>query len=236
MSDDDYVSDTEWTIVYNYNQCKAFYGNKHNISQISPCVVECSVCNNKLVNHISEYESTVVEYANGFMAKGQKAVVCTNEGCGFKLDEDLDPLFNCLGYSATEKGNAGIVIGFTVDNEAIKKYEQETDKSLKYGVFVVAKALLGDNDIFANDGTVASDAINVELTNQSFLVFELKVLGFTDEYKDNKLAMGAYVAITDGVTTEYSYLQSGTPVKNEKYCFVSYNDIVGKPSTEEITQ
>ena len=30
-----------------------------------------------------------------------------------------------------------------------------------------------------------------------------------------------------GETTEYSYMQFGTPAENEKYCFVSYNDIVG---------
>ena len=45
-----------------------------------------------------------------------------------------------------------------------------------------------------------------------------------------KLAMGAYVAVTDGEATEYSYLQPGAPDGNEKYSFVSYNDIVAKPS------
>ena len=47
--------------------------------------------------------------------------------------------------------------------------------------------------------------------------------------------MGAYVAVTEGETTEYSILQSGTPNENEKYCFVSYNDIVGNPSSDEET-
>ena len=45
--------------------------------------------------------------------------------------------------------------------------------------------------------------------------------------------MVAYVAVTDGETTEYSILQSGTPGENEKYCFVSYNDIAGDPSNGE---
>ena len=43
--------------------------------------------------------------------------------------------------------------------------------------------------------------------------------------KDIKLAMGAYVAVTDGEATEYSYLQADTPLENEKYSFVSYNDV-----------
>ena len=45
--------------------------------------------------------------------------------------------------------------------------------------------------------------------------------------------MGAYVAVSDGKTTEYSYIQDGAPIVGEKYSFVSYYDIAGKPSNEE---
>ena len=74
--------------------------------------------------------------------------------------------------------------------------------------------------------------VKIQITNYEFAAFELKIVGFTDTQKDTKLAMGAYVAITDGETTEYSYMQGGEPNENEKYCFVSYNDIVGAPSTD----
>ena len=76
--------------------------------------------------------------------------------------------------------------------------------------------------------------VNAEITNYEFTAFEIKIVGFTDDaQKDIKLAIGAYVAVTDGETTEYSYMQNGDLGENEKYCFVSYNDIVGKNSTEE---
>ena len=81
----------------------------------------------------------------------------------------------------------------------------------------------------------ADGVINAEITNVDFAAFELKIVGFTDEQKDTKLAIGAYVAVTDGEATEYSYMQSGEPNENEKYCFVSYNDIVNAPSTDEET-
>ena len=104
-------------------------------------------------------------------------------------------------------------------------------------MFAVLQSRLGDNDVFSKDGTAADGVINAEITNYEFVAFELKIVGFTDEQKDTKLAMGAYVAVTDGETTEYSYMQSGASNENEKYCFVSYNDIVGAPSTdEEVTQ
>ena len=104
-------------------------------------------------------------------------------------------------------------------------------------MFAVLQSRLGDNDVFSKDGTAADGVINAEITNYEFVAFELKIVGFTDEYKDIKLAMGAYVAVTDGETTEYSYMQGGEPNENEKYCFVSYNDIVGKqPANAEVVQ
>ena len=220
-------------IVYGYNLCDAFYDGMHKSSQISPCVVECLICNDKIVNHISDYESLVVEYANGFMANGKKAVVCTNEGCGFKNEEDLNPLFSCLGYSAYEAGGDGIAIGYMVNNEAIDEYTSITGKNLTYGVFVASQSKLGGNDIFDQEGNKANGVVSVEITSSEFAVFELKVVGFTDENKGSLLAMGAYVKITDGENAEYSYMQDDT--KGEQtgdYYFVSYVDIVGKTSVE----
>ena len=149
-------------------------------------------------------------------------------------DKVAKALFTCLGYSAPEDGRGGIAIGYTVNNEAIAEYEEITGKTLKYGVFAVLQDRLGENDVFAEDGTVADGVINAEITNYDFVAFELKIVGFTTEiHKNAKLAMGAYVAVTDGEATEYSYMQGGEPNENEKYNFVSYNDVVGTPSTNE---
>ena len=170
-----------------------------------------------------------------YTEEGKKTMKCAD--CGAISYKSVAPLFTCLGYSAPEDGTGGIAIGFTVSNEAIAEYEEITGKTLKYGVFVVLQSRLGDNDVFAEDGTAADGVINAEITNYEFVAFELKIVGFTDTQKDVKIAMGAYVAVTDGETTEYSYMQGGEPNENEKYCFVSYNDIVGAPSTdEEVTQ
>ena len=99
------------------------------------------------------------------------------------------------------------------------------------------KQKIGDNYIFASDGTVASNAIAAEISSYEFVSFELKIVGFTDEHMDAKLAMGAYVIVSDDEATEYSYMQAGEPNENEKYSFVSFNDIVGKTSTgEDVTQ
>ena len=222
--------------VTDYTSCVYNNGDHGELSTTGPCVGKCNDCGATVVYHNDDKNLlTTVIYSN-YGEVGTKTIACQNDGCTYNVTEETPALFTCLGYSAPEDGRGGIAIGFTVNNEAIKEYEKATGKTLKYGVFAVLQSRLGNNDVFADDGTVAEGAINADITSYEFALFELKIVGFTDEYKDIKLAMGAYVAVTDGEATEYSYMQGGEPNEGENYYFVSYNDIAGKPSTEEVTQ
>ena len=180
------------------------------------------------LGYAEHVNATRFEYANGFASAGVKSVGCYK--CNEAETSELSPLFTCLGYSASEYGIGGIAIGYTVNDEAIANYEDATGKTLNYGVFAVTQEKLGDNDIFGSDGTVAKGVITADVSSHGFAAFELKITGFADDQKDLLLAMGAYVIEADDESTEYSYLQDGTPNENEKYCFVSYYDIAGKPS------
>ena len=222
--------------VTNYTSCVYNNGDHGELSATGPCVGKCNDCGATVVYHNDGKNLlTTVIYSN-YGEAGTKTIACQNDGCTYNVTEETPALFTCLGYSAPEDGRGGIAIGFTVNNEAIAEYEKAAGKTLKYGVFAVLQSRLGNNDVFADDGTVAEGAINADITSYEFALFELKIVGFTDEQKDTKLAMGAYVAVTDGETTEYSYMQGAEPNEGENYYFVSYNDIAGKPSTEEVTQ
>ena len=223
--------------VTNYTSCAYNNGDHGELSTTGPCVGKCNDCGATVVYHNDDKNLlTTVIYAN-YGEVGTKTIACQNDGCTYNVTEETPALFTCLGYSAPENGKGGIAIGFTVNNEAIAEYKEVTGKTVSYGIFAVLQDRLGNNDVFADDGTVADGVINAEITNYEFVAFEIKIVGFTDERNDTKFAMGAYVAVTDGETTEYSYMQSGTPNENEKYCFVSYNDIIGKqPANEEVTQ
>ena len=220
---------TSHTIVENYCASLALTGN--HAYEGNPCVVVCADCELSTANENPEHNLAIeITYENGFGNAGNKLVACTNKGCAYGEETEMASLFTCLGYSANEVGGDGIAIGYVVNNEAIDEYTSITGKSLSYGVFVASQNKLGENDIFDQEGNKTSGVVSVEITSYEFAVFELKVVGFTDENKGSLLAMGAYVAVTDGETTEYSYMQDGEPLENEKYCFVSYNDIVGKTS------
>ena len=129
-------------------------------------------------------------------------------------------LFACLGYSSPENGGNGLAITFTVNKDAVSKYEAKKGK-ISYGAFAVAKNKLGTGDVLKADGTPIDYAIKAEVSKE-FTGFDLRITGFnTTEQKAILLALGAYVIYGDKI----SYLQDGTPLENEKYAFISYNDL-----------
>ena len=146
--------------------------------------------------------------------------------CGFVNEGTaINPIFTCLGYSTPEDGRGGIVIGFIVDNEALKAYTDNTGKALEFGVFAIAQKNLA-GDVLNSDGSATQGAIKAEISSRGVGSFELVITGFTtDAQKSANLAMGAYVIATKGDEMEISYLQKGTPLNGESYSFISYNEI-----------
>ena len=200
----------------------------HKYTDDSDCTTAhiCTVCAKVVVEALEHAEVTTIVYTS-YDASGVKTVCCSNAGCGYKVITDVAAMLECLGYSAQEFGKGGIAVGYRVNSEAISEYEAIGNKAVKLGVFAVTQEKLGSSDVFGENGVAVSGAITVELLNREISAFELKIVGFAEEQKDVELAMGAYVCVTEGDNTEYSYIQSGTPEESEKYAFVTYNSVVG---------
>ena len=190
-------------IIYTeYNRCDAFYKGEHS-------------------SFTQTYEFT------SFAEKSYVKNVCPRCQEGVVIKE-INPLFTCLGISASEiNGSYGISVGFKVDSTAIAAYTQETGKTVAYGVFAAAKDMLGTNEIFDKDGDMTDGVLGTDIET-AHSVFEIKVTNIPEDKADVKLALGAYVKVTDGEGTTYSILQAGTPAANENYYFASYNDVTGK--------
>lgn len=202
--------------------------NQHTYTDDFNCETElvCDTCKNVIISAMSHTLSVDIIYANGYDNVGAKTTCCIRENCKYNETIEVCAIFTCVGYSAPENGRNGIAVGYMVNNEALKEYTKITGKTVKYGVFAVSQENLDGKEIFDKDGNKANGVICAEISDYGFTSFELKIVGFTEEQKEAKLAMGAYVAVTDKAT-EYSYIQFGTPNAGEKYCYVSYNDIVG---------
>ena len=176
-----------------------------------------------------------IVYSN-YSQNGEKTVICGN--CGEQAILEAPALFTCLGYSASEDQKGELTVGYRVNSDAIELYEGITGKEVSYGLFATTKQNIGSNDIIDSNGVVANGAVIAEFENSQFAFLYIKMFGFDTEDKRNaEIAIGAYVKIAFDGAKEYSYLQVGTLEAGEKYCFVSYNDIAKKPSTEEgVTQ
>ena len=233
---EDYINENytynKFMVIYDVNLCVAAFEGVHTEPKDDgdcTTAVICSMCKEHTFKAAKEHNNSERITYVSFMESGSYYVGCVNDGCECGVTSVAEALFTYLGYSAPENGNGEIAIGYLVSGKAIEQYARVTGKSLNYGLFLVSESKLGNNEIFGENGA-ANGVISVDMSKHAYDVFELRVFGFTDENKDAKIAMGAYVAESDEEGTEYSYLQSSAPTEGEKYCFLSYNEMVGNIS------
>ncbi len=211
-------------IVYGVNTCDVFYGG--HIEDNNPCVINCERCESENVAEKNPIHSlsTVIEYTSAAL-DGTKTVACTNAGCKHSVVSSVQPLMECSGYSVPEGDRGGIAISFVINKEALLEYQETMKLSISYGVFAVAESKLADKSIFDEYGNAASGVISADLTEYEFTTIDFKIVGFSEEQKCLSLAMGAYLKIADSDSLRYAYVQYGTPKENQKYCFVTYNEV-----------
>lgn len=188
-------------------------------------VTSCTGCGRIFSCNAPNHEHIILSITyEGYEKSGEKRVECKT--CNVINTYEAPALFTCLGYALPEDGKNGIAVGYRINNEAIEEFEVVSGNTVNYGVFAVLKDNIGDLPIFGENGTVANGVVNVDVTSHKFSAFDLKIVGFKDEYRNTKFAMGAYVATTKDGITNYEYLQAGAIGENESYHFASYNDIV----------
>ena len=205
-----------------------YYGEHRNVTEVSPCASKCLACQlvtpaQSPVHNIT----TTIEYTS-FVLGGNKITKCLNDSCPLNTTPEVvvvDPLLTCLGYSASNITEGTIVLGFKVNNEAVAEYESVMGNEVAYGLFVVSKNKLGENDIFGAEGAAAG-VMYADTSIRPNAVFEIKITGFvTEEQKTAEFALGAYVAVTKDGATEYFYEQTGAALEGEKYFFTSFGEI-----------
>jgi len=158
---------TKSVIVYGYSACEAFYNGEHDVAQ-----------------------SFTLEYSGEeLLSSAIKSKACSK--CIFKVDRtDLEPLFECLGYSTN--GAGGIVQGFCMNTTDLAEYEAVLGK-ISYGVIAAvdmrAEAERTEGvDVFALEKYLSHD-----LSNSKYNYFDIRVNGITEELADQYLFFCAYV-------------------------------------------
>ncbi len=209
------------SIIYNFGKCDAFYNGVHNTVKQNACVEACTNCGLGVIEHAdANAENITLTYANGLGNAGVRNTVCTNAGCGYKLTEQTEAIFQTEGYSIPEDGRSELVICYVVDKSLLAEYEKLNSVAYTYGVFAIAANNIENNEIIDTDKVVMAEV------ERSYASFEMKLSGFdTVEKKNAELAFGAYIEDKNG---NIVYIQPGILNENEKYSFITYDTIYNK--------
>jgi hypothetical protein len=203
-ADSEYVPASGWTIVCNYNKCKAFYGNEHEEQVLNGCLFGCARgCGavEMLANPEHSYQKVVL-YGNGTAVDFYKSItVCSEcENCkSLASSISIDPLFVNKGYSISLEGD-GIAQCFGVDLEAVQAYKENVNPSFEYGL--VASAEEGTPITVSNGMVVAgNNTVTAKMSDTDFEFFEIKVMNLSADYSNTKVVCCAYVF--DGASIYY---------------------------------
>ena len=192
------------------------YSNENQTQIATEIIAWCEL------GYAEHVNTTTVEYANGFASTGVKTVGCGK--CNEIHTENLDAIFECIGYSVPEDNRIALAVDYSINKNALGEYKALND-SFEYGVFGVLADKIGTNELFKEDGELTTKAICAELTDEISAV-TLKITGFTtEEHKALDLAMGIYVKETVEGQTKYTYIQSASPEEGQKYSTISYNEV-----------
>ena len=200
-----YESDTLWTIVYNYNACKAFYQGVHNIVQEegNNCCGICSRCNelSLLQNpvHSSNWILTDLQAGSVDVSKD----ILASYTCEFcqtvEATEEISAMITPLGYTQAENGS-DLAYRASINNKALSRYEELSKTTVKYGMLAgIATNDLGTPISVDGEGKLVAESatVIVNLTGTDYTTLEIKITGIN---KTTALYCNAFAVIGTDVT------------------------------------
>lgn len=181
-ADDEFVPASGWTIVYNYNVCKAFYNNEHAIDE------------SKLTLDFKSYTDTFSEKC-----------ACAN-GCGLEtVVNTYEPIFSGVKYSVKENGTA-LCASYSVNKKSLDLYnEYNSGATLSYGV--IASKAPSENEILLtlDNGNVVASNTNAVLVgiDSKYAGFDFVIRGFSEDGSQDNIALVVSAYVTNGTDIYY---------------------------------
>ncbi len=215
-------------VVYNYNVCKAFYEEKHNVvaQEGSTCIGDCTRNGCSMVDVLLENPVHNLYYVFAGSEDGSvafdylKAVYALNtcKSCS-RIDsfENVGTIFTTTGYSCDQVNGDAIMQNFGVDKEALKRYCELAGVELEYGL-LAANGAINSPDI---DGVFVNNVISIDFTNRSYDLMEMKIYGLKNGHQATQLYCCAYIKVGNDIV----YIDNGAVVDTPSA--KSYNDIAG---------
>ncbi len=179
-SDDEYGALNSWTIVYNYNKCKAFYNDEHSVNE------------DKLTLKFNSYTEVFSENC-----------ACAN-GCGLEaVVNEYAPIFSGVKYSVKENGTA-LCASYSVNHESLAIYNKY-NTTLSYGL--IASVAPTDNEalLTLDSGKVVTSKENAVLVDidSKYAGFDFILRGFNEDGSQDNIALVISAYVNDGKNIYY---------------------------------
>ncbi|MBE6663262.1 MAG: hypothetical protein E7602_02025 [Ruminococcaceae bacterium] len=197
-TDNEYIPTSGWRIVCGYNKCRAFYDNTHEEQVLNGCQFGCARgCGavEILDNPTHDFARALKDGENDQLNYFANITVYENcVNCKTANGEPvvIAPIFTDMGYSVAMEGDCGIVYSYTVNFEALEKYNELASTKLEYGVvvsvFVGTPLTVEDEQIKTAAGTVYANT-----SKEKFASVKIKVAGLGDNNLDTSIVCCGYV-------------------------------------------
>ncbi len=219
----DPTSYTGKNIVYGGNVCEIFYKNVH-VFASTDCIADCTREGCGLTGLVNKDGIHTEGYLLSSSNEADEKVsytammyrICQCSTCKTVSSyEEIGILFTLKGYS---NATGAIMQGFGINKEAIDKYNSYAENDIKYGILAASGAV---QNIYLGDFN--DKVINVDFTNRSYDIMEMKIYGITSATKDTALYCCGYV-IVDG---EIIYMDYGMTENDVLPTTVTYTDLGG---------
>jgi hypothetical protein len=197
-SDEEYGALNTWTVVYNYNKCKAFYDNQHAVNE------------DKLTLDFDSYTEKFYEVC-----------ACEN-GCGLEaVINEYSPIFTFVGYSVKENDSSALCAGYTVNHDSMAVYKKyNPNAALSYGIIASTPNEDGSDLLKVENGkavAIKSTTVVADI-DDSYAGFDFVLRGFSDDTANTALVICSYVfdgsdfvymtdVCTDTVPTAITYAE-----------------------------
>ena len=215
-TDDEYVPTSGWRIVYNYNNCKAFYKGVHDFDNDCTTADACAnICGATATKYDAHNISEAIEYPNGFASTGILYSGCLNPNCQPLAQTTAPAIFVMNEHNGfSESGKDGIAFGgYCLNATALDEYNRvNKDAPVKYGVVLINPDYLDGQDSFFVNGKVNSTTENkgflqTDMSSARYANISISVTGFTGKAENLSIILAIY-AYTDDSDVEF--IQSQT--------------------------
>ena len=201
------------------SSCKVFHGTYTNGTETA---VEdyTDKIKDMLPHDMNDVEG--INYVNGYTKPGYgvyKCSVCSKEVK--ESEPTCAPLVRCLGYSVpNDDGTRSITVKYVINKVELEKYEAANGVTLEYGVVVVAKSSLNDDQTpLDENGNVIGGAIKYQISNGGYTSGQIKLSNIGQDQSNESFVLCTYIKKGN----EIAYIQDNETVKNPSG--VSYKEI-----------